>query len=140
MRKNNGHFSRLKGSITERVESFFNGLCKKGVGHLGVVPSLSIKVLTEYDDHEVRQGEGHEVVVHGRVEVGAPKDDHADRDVAEDPRDEDRGVEEGDDHQGQVVVHLHRPQHHLQVVRHLRPVVRGCHLTRLRARHCANFR
>ena len=107
---------------------------------MGVVLSLSINILTEYDDHEVRQGEGHEVVVHGGVEMGAPEDDQADRDVAEDPRDEDRGVEEGDDHQGQVVVHLHRPQHHLQVLRHLRPVVHGRHLTSLRACHCGNFR
>ena len=65
---------------------------------MGVVPSLLINILTEYDDHEVRQGEGHEVVIHGRVEMGAPEDDQADRDVAEDPGDKDCGVEEGDDH------------------------------------------
>ena len=62
--------------------------------------SKEVLSLTENDDHEVRKGQGHEVVVHGGVEVGASEDDETDRDVAEDPRDEDRGVEEGDDHQG----------------------------------------
>ena len=55
-------------------------------------------MLTKDDDHEVSKGQGHEVVVHGCVEVGAPEDDEADRDVAEDPSDKDCGVEEGDDH------------------------------------------
>ena len=90
-------------------------------------------MLTKYNDHEVSKSKGHEVVIHGSVEVGAPEDDDADRDVAEDPRDKDRGVEEGDDHQGEVVIHLHRAQHHLEVVRHLRPVVHSSHMASLRS-------
>ena len=103
LRKNKSHSRRLNGSITKRVESVFSALCKKR-GHFGCSPFTLNKVkrflwiLTEDYDHEVSKGQGHEVVVHGGVEVGAPEDDETDRDVAEDTGDKDCGVEEGDDH------------------------------------------
>ena len=63
--------------------------------------------------------------------MGAPEDDDADRDVAEDAGDEHSAVEEGDEDQGGVVIHLHRPQHHLQVLRHLRHILLRGHTARL---------
>ena len=102
---------------------------------LSIISDLHYPLPTQYYDHEVRHGEGDEVVVHGGVEVGAAEDDEADREVAEHARDEDRDVEERDDDQGVVVVHLLGPQHHLQVVPHLRRVVLRGHAARLGGGH-----
>ena len=50
--------------------------------------------LTQDQDHEIRDGEGKEVVVGGRVHRLVLDDDEADGDVADDAGDEDADVEE----------------------------------------------
>ena len=70
---------------------------------------------TENDDHEVRAGQRHEVVVHGCVEVAAADDHNAHGDVADDARHEDDQVEDGDHDEGVRVLHLLGSQYNQQI-------------------------
>ena len=59
--------------------------------------------------------------------MGAAEDNQTHREVAEDARDEDGGVEHRDEDQGVVVVHLLGAQHHLQELGYLRGISITCH-------------
>ena len=63
------------------------------------------------------------------MEMRAAEDDETDGQVAEDPGDEDRGVEQRDHHQRVVVVHLLGTEHHLQELGDLGHVLRCRHAT-----------
>ena len=61
---------------------------------------------TEDNDHQISACERNEIVVHGSVEMRAPNDDIAHRDVPDDPRHENCQVEDRDDDEGVGVLHL----------------------------------
>lgn len=60
---------------------------------------------TKNEENEVGQGEGDEVVVHGRVEALAPHDHQAHQQVAHQPAEEDHQVEDGDEDEADALLH-----------------------------------
>ena len=60
---------------------------------------------TKDEEDEISEGEGDEVVVHGRVEALAARDDDADEQVANEPAEEDDQVEDGDEDEADPLLH-----------------------------------
>ena len=60
---------------------------------------------TKDQEDEISEGEGDEVVVHGRVEALAARDDDADEEVANEPAEEDDQVEDGDEDEADPLLH-----------------------------------
>ena len=60
---------------------------------------------TKDQEDEISEGEGDEVVVHGRVEALAARDHDADEQVADEPAEEDDQVEDGDEDEADPLLH-----------------------------------
>lgn len=60
---------------------------------------------TKDQEDEISEGEGDEVVVHGRVEALAACNDDADEQVADQPAEEDDQVEDGDEDEADPLLH-----------------------------------
>ena len=63
------------------------------------------QAFTKDQEDEISEGEGDEVVVHGRVEALAARDDDADEEVANEPAEEDDQVEDGDEDEADPLLH-----------------------------------
>ena len=63
------------------------------------------QAFTKDQEDEISEGEGDEVVVHGRVEALAARDDDADEQVADEPAEEDDQVEDGDEDEADPFFH-----------------------------------
>ena len=73
------------------------------------------QAFTKDQEDEISEGEGDEVVVHGRVEALAARDDDADEEVADEPAEEDDQVEDGDKDEADPLLHPPIAQDSLEV-------------------------